>query len=334
MTTWTERYLVAVLKSIPEGKRAEVERELTSSIADAIEERVGAGEDRLAAERAVLEGLGEPSQLASGYTGRPNYLLGPELFPLYREFLPRLVAIIVPLAAVGLATARLLGGGNAADAVSAAISGAISVAIQLVFWTTVTFVFIERADAARDARAQMLAKAGRWTVDRLPDPSPGRVTAGDTVGEVITSLITIGALLFLRGISIPDASGAQLPLLDPQNTNFLYPLLIGVLLANALIHVVVFAIGRWTMPMFSMFAIVEVAFAAPLVWAALNGTLINPAFASEVGYPPLADGNGPAMLAIAVVTTLVTGWEIVSAFLKARGTRPLGSLVRELRSSI
>ncbi len=333
MTGWTERYLAAVLGSIPDAKRADVERELRSSIADAVEERVAAGEDRPAAERAVLEGLGEPSRLASGYTGRPNYLLGPELFPLYRELLPRLVSIVVPLAAVGLAAARLLGGGNAADAVSAALSGAVSVAIQLVFWTTVTFVFLERADAARDARTEMLAKAGTWTVDRLPDPAPGRVTASETVGEVVTSLITIGGLLFLRSISIPDGSGTQLPLLDPQNTNLWYPLLIGVLLANTLIHVVVFAIGRWTMPMFAAFAIVEISFAAPLVWLAMNGTLINPAFAQEVGYPQLAEGDAPAMLAIAVVTTLVTGWELASAFLRARGGRPLGSLVRDLRLS-
>jgi hypothetical protein len=51
MNSWTERYLAAALRSIPEPKRADVERELRSSIADAVEERVAAGEDRLAAER-------------------------------------------------------------------------------------------------------------------------------------------------------------------------------------------------------------------------------------------------------------------------------------------
>jgi len=330
-TSWTERYMAAVLKGIPDAKRADVERELRSSIADAVEERVAAGEDRLSAERSVLEELGEPGGLASGYTGRPNYLLGPELFPLYRELLPRLVAVVVPLAAVGLAVVRLLGGGNAADAISAAVSGGVMVAIQLVFWTTVTFVFLERADAARDARNEMLAKAGTWTVDRLPDPAPGRVTASETVGEVVTSLITIGGLLFLRSISIPDAYGTQVPLFDPAITTLWYPLLIGALLANALVHAVVFTIGRWTMPVFGIFAIVQMAFAAPLVWVALNGTLVNPAFAREIGYPALAEGDAPAMLAIAVVTTVVTGWELASAFVRARGGRPLGSLVRDLR---
>jgi hypothetical protein len=39
------------------------------------------------------------------------------------------------------------------------------------------------------------------------------------------------------------------------------------------------------------------------------------------------------MLAIAVFTTLVTGWEIVSAFLRARGSQPLGARIRAARRS-
>lgn len=333
MTSWTERYLAEALKSIPEAKRADVEQELRSSIADAVEERVAAGEDRAAAERAVLEGLGDPAQLASAYTGRPNYLLGPELFPLWRAFLPRLIAIIVPLAGVGLAVVKLLAGGGFDDAIEAGISGAITVAIQIAFWTTITFIFLERADAARDARTEIIAKAGKWTVDRLPEPTPGRVTAGEVVGEIVTILITIGGLLFLRSISVPDASGAEIPLFEPAWVNFWYPVFIGVLLAQAVLHIAVFAVGRWTMPLFAVFAGLEIAFAAPLVWLALNGSLVNPAFAAQIGYPPLADGNAPAMLAIAVVTTLVTGWELVSAFLRARGSRPLSSIFRTARRS-
>lgn len=331
MTSWTERYLAAALKSIPSAKRVDVEQELRSSIADAVEERVAAGEDRAAAERAVLEGLGDPAQLASAYTGRPNYLLGPELYPLYREFLPRLIAIVVPLAAVGLAVVKLLAGGGFDDAIGAGISGAITVAIQLAFWTTITFIFLERADAAREAKTEIIAKAGKWTVDRLPEPAPGRVTAGEVVGEIVTSLLTVGGLLFLRSISVLDPAGAEIPLLEPALVNFWYPVFIGVLLAQAVLHIAVFAAGRWTMPLFAVFAVLEIAFAAPLVWLALNGTLINPAFAAQVGYPPLAEGDAPAMLAIAVVATLVTGWELVSAFLRARGGGPLSSMFRDLR---
>src|SRR5213594_473675 len=105
--TWTQRYLAAVLHSIPEPKRTDVERELRSSIADAVEERVAAGEEAVAAERAVLEGLGDPAQLAGAYTGQPTYLIGPELFPLYRRFVPRLIAVLVPIAAIVMMVVKL-----------------------------------------------------------------------------------------------------------------------------------------------------------------------------------------------------------------------------------
>ena len=71
MTQPTEQYLAAALRGIPEKKRADVERELRSSIADAVEDRVANGEDRDAAEKAVLEGLGDPARLAAGMTGTP-----------------------------------------------------------------------------------------------------------------------------------------------------------------------------------------------------------------------------------------------------------------------
>ena len=208
MSSWTERYLAVALRSIPDPKRVDLEQELRSSIADAVEERVAAGEDRLAAERAVLQGLGDPAQLAAAYTGRPAYLIGPELFPLYRQFVPRLIAVVVPLAAVVMAAVKLAGGGSYSDAIAAGISGAIGVTIQIAFWATVTFVFLEWADSARKARTEIVAATGRWTLERLPELSAARVTAKESVGEIVTVLITIGGLLFLRSLGTTDASGS------------------------------------------------------------------------------------------------------------------------------
>ena len=334
MTSWTERYLGEALRSIPDSSRKDVERELRSSIDDAIEEQVEAGHDRLAAERSVLEGLGDPTRLAAAYSGRPNYLIGPDLFPLYRQVVPRLIAVVVPIAALVVAAARVLGGGSYPDAIAAGISVAITVAIQLAFWSTATFVFLERADAARAARTQLVTSTGRWTLERLPEPTKTRVTAGEVVGEVITVLITIGGLLFLNSLATTGPGGADIKLLDPALTTFWLPAFVVILAAVGVLHVMAFVVGRWTMPLAVVHAIVEIAFAVPLVKLALDGTLVNPAFAAHVGYPPLAEGDAPAMLAIAVVTTLVTGWEIVSVFLRARDGQALGATIRSWGRSI
>jgi hypothetical protein len=333
MTSWTERYLAAALRSIPDDKRADLERELRSSIADAVEERVAAGEDRLAAERAVLEDLGDPAQLAAAYTGRPTYLIGPELFPLYRQFVPRLIAVVVPLAAVVMAAVNLAGGGSYSDAIAAGISGAISVTIQIAFWATVTFVFLEWADSARKARTEIVSATGRWTLERLPELSAARVTAKESVGEIVTVLITIGGLLFLRSLGTTDASGSEVPLFAPAFTDFWFPALLAVLAAMAVLHVMVYIVGRWTMALAVGHAALRVAFALPLIVLALNGKLVNPSFAAQIGWPSLAEGNGPAMLAVAIGTTLVGGWEILKPFLRARRAGGSGPLVGASRRS-
>ena len=325
---WTDRYLAVVLRSIPEDKRADVERELRSSITDAIDERVGAGEDAVAAERTVLEGLGDPSKLAAGYTGRPNHLIGPELFPLYRFIIPRLAAAGVPIAAVVLAAVELLRGGSYGDAIGAGISAGIMVGIQIAFWGTLIFVVLERADAAREAREEIVAKTGTWRLDYLPEPAPGRVTAREAVGEVITVLITIGGLFLFRELSVASGAGPEIPLASPEVTLFWFPVLLAVLVGLAALQFVVYIAGRWTLTLAGVFAALELAWAVPIVWLALTGQLINPAFAVHIGYPGLTEGNGVAMLSIAVATTLVTAWEIVSAFLRARGARPLASIFR------
>ena len=325
---WTDRYLAAVLRSIPEDKRADVERELRSSITDAIDERVGAGEDVVAAERSVLEGLGDPSKLAAGYTGRPNHLIGPELFPLYRFIVPRLIAAAMPIAGLILAAVELLRGGDYGDAVGAGISGAINVAIMIAFWATLTFVVLERADAAREAREEIVAKTGTWRLEYLPETAPGRVTAGEAFGEVISVLITIGGLFLFRELAVSSGAGPEIPLAGPDVTLFWFPVLLAVLVGLAVLQFVVYIAGRWTMTLAGVFAALELAFAVPMVWLALTGRLINPAFAEHIGYPGLTAGDGVVMLSIAVGATLVTAWEIIGAFLRARGARPLGSIFR------
>jgi hypothetical protein len=65
-------------------------------------------------------------------------------------------------------------------------------------------------------------------------------------------------------------------------------------------------------------AVLQLAIGAIFVGLALAGMVINPAFAAEVGWPPLADGTGPVMVWASVGVTLVTGWEIWDGFRMAR----------------
>jgi hypothetical protein len=329
--TLTERYLAATLRGIPDGQRADVERELRSSITDAVEDRVEAGEERAVAEKAVLEGLGSPTTLAASYSGRPMYLIGPDMFPAYRHILVMLVAIVVPVVAVIQTAVGIGGAGDYVDALLGGLAAALNIGVQLAFWVTVVFVVLERAEFAREARSEIAVATSRWTVDMLPATTEDRVTIGEVASEVFTTLLTIGGLFFLRDLAwTTEADGAALSVLNPDLTAFWLPALIILMAAIGGIWVVVYLVGRWTVPLVTAFAILESAFAVPVIVLALKGAIINPAFAEEIGWRPLAEGDGPAMLALAAGVLLVTAWEIISAV--RRAIRSRGSVPKEVPS--
>lgn len=319
MTDLTERYLAAALKGIPERQRADTERELRSSIADGIEDRIAAGDDATAAERAVLEGLGDPIRLAAGMSGSPLHLIGPELFIEYRRLLTMLLVISMPIVGVVQVGVALAGGDDLVGSLVAGAIGAWTVGVHIFFWVTLTFAAIERFDAMRDARTEIVRASGRWTVDRLPALPPGRVGAGEAVGEVVTMIISIAGLVFLSTVVwFRDDSGDPIFLFNPDVWGAVGPFLIGAYVALAVLHIVIFMAGRWTMALAGAHAILQVAVAAPVVALALAGTLINPAFADAVGWPPLAHGNGVMMLSVAAAVALVTAWEVFDGFRRAR----------------
>lgn len=313
----TERYLDAALRGVPANQRDDVARELRSSVADAVEDRVAAGEDPLAAERSVLEGLGDPTRFAAGISGRPLYLIGPDLFVEYRRLLLLLLGIVVPIVGVVAAAVNLAEGGGWVDALVAGMLGAFTVALHLCFWVTLAFALIERAESARDARLEISKAGGRWTVDQLPAADGARIGAGEVIGEVLTALLTIGALILASGFAIPGAGGETIPLVAPEIRPFI-PVLVAFLASIAGVQVVVYLVGRWTFPLAVAYSVLNVAFAAPVISWALTGMLINPDFAQEIGWPPLADGRGVVMLSIAAGVFLVTAYEVVDAFRRAR----------------
>lgn len=311
----TERYLSEVLRHIPERQRSDVERELRSSIGDAVDDRVGAGEERSAAERTVLENLGDPARLAASMSGRPMYLIGPELFPHWRRLITLLLSIVVPIVGIALGVVEIASGGTVGEAIVRGAGAALNVAVHLAFWVTLVFAVGERVDAGKQA---VLDASGKWSVDQLPKLATGRITVSEMVGEILTLVITIGGLLVLLSLTFTNsARGQQVTILEPSLVSFWLPVLVAVLGALIVVQLVVFKIGRWTVPLAVVFTVLELAFALPIVYLALNGRLVNPEFAAMVNYPPLSEGDGTVMIIIAIGVVLVTAWEIFDAFRRA-----------------
>lgn len=92
---YVERYLYAIKKYLPTGKRHEVINELRSHLEEEIEARMAEGLDRGTAECEVLEMMGPPAKTAAGYFPARGNVAG-ELVPLM-FLLMRILAITLPL---------------------------------------------------------------------------------------------------------------------------------------------------------------------------------------------------------------------------------------------
>ena len=317
MSSFTDRYVAVVLAGIRQNK-ADVERELRSSIADAIDDRVGAGEDVEGAERAVLQGLGDPARMSAEMTGRPMYLIGPDIFPAYRALLGLLLAIVPAIVGVVAAVAEFMSSTNVGEIILAGVGAALNVAVHLGFWVTLIFALVERFDTAKQATGELRAATSSWNVDDLPPLETGRISIGDTVGESFGNIAAIVGLLVLQAFTWTDSQTGEVnPLLEPSVSPVLIPYLVAIMASLIGFRVVLYLVGRWTISLAAANAVLNLAFAIPVVYLALNGLLINPAFAHSIGWPELASGNGWVMLITAAIAILVTAWEVFDGFRQA-----------------
>jgi hypothetical protein len=316
MTSLTDRYLTAALGGVPRDKRTDVERELRSSIADAIDDRTGAGEDPSRAEVDVLENLGDPAILAARIAGRPLWIVGPELYPAWRRLMVMLLPIALAAVVVVQAVLAIVNHASVGQIIVQSLGGALMVGVQLTFWVTLVFALWERYGSTQELRAG-LGITGRWTIDRLPVPATGRMSVSDLVTELITDIVSIGGLVVLSQIQV-TVDGSDVPLLAADFRTFWVPFLIAVLTLLALLQVGVYARGRWTIRLAGVNALLGVAFAAPVVVLAVQGRIVDPAFGAAVGWPALSSGDGITMIIVAVSVALVTAWDILDAYRKAR----------------
>jgi hypothetical protein len=317
MTDLTDRYLGAALDGVPRAKRSDVERELRSSIADAIDDRTAAGEDPTTAEVEVLEGMGDPGILASRLAGRVPWIVGPEIFPLWRRLMVMLLPVALAVVGVVQAVLAIVNDSTVGEVILQTVGGMLMVGVQLVFWVTLVFAAWERIASSEEIRKDLGLSTGRWTVARLPVPATGRMTASDLVTELITNILCIVGLVVLAQIQVVE-DGVQVPLLADGFRTFWVPVLAATLVVQALLQIVVFTRGRWTTGLAGLNAVIGIAFAAPIVVLALQGRILDPAFGGAIGFPQLGAADGITMILVAVGVTLVTAWDILDAFRKAR----------------
>jgi hypothetical protein len=307
-TTLVDRYVYTALRRVPEQQRADIDRELRASIDDAVDARVEAGESREAAiERTLLE-LGDPDRLADSYAGRQNFLIGPELYGVWRRSLLMLLTTVLPIVVVTVAVIQLFADDvTAGDVIGGAIGTILNVGVHMAFWTTLGFAIVERTGAGK---ADLTVP---WSLSRLPRYEPGVMTRVELGVNLVWPFLLIAALV-LQQFTFTDE-----PLLDPANWSFWWPALIVLIALKGVWAGWVYRLGRWTRPVAVVNAVLAVATAAVMVYLLNADKFFNPAFGGFADAD--VDLQGWVSLAVTVAVVLSAAWDIFDITRKTEQAR-------------
>lgn len=306
----TDRYVWAVLKSLPESKRVDIDRELRGSIADDVDARVASGDDPAAAERAVLTELGEPGALARSYTGRVLALIGPDLYPAYVALLKMLYVVVLPIVTIVHLVVQAFAGTEPGGLIGGTVAIVFSLVVHLGFWTTLVFAIAERAGTSM--KNVPTIDDGPFDPEQLPSIA---TETGGSRSDFIASLLFLAlipiALVWQQMSSVfQEADGRPIPVIDPALWSFWLPYFLVLTAASIVFAVVLFLRGRWTWPLVAVNAVLTVLTTAPLVWLIATGQLLNEPFLDRLGWTDYFAAGSPGATASSIAFVAIAGWAI------------------------
>jgi len=310
MTTLIDRYVLTAVRHVPEKQRADIDRELRASIDDAVDARLEAGEDRDAAIDATLRELGDPRRLADQYADRPQYLIGPDMYPVWRGVMKMLFTIVLPIVVVVLQTIHALADPHLGRLIGTTIGLTLTIGAHMAFWTTAVFWILERTGVGRHDLV-----AGEWAPEHLPKYDARVLTLPQLAAQIVWPVL-LGTALVLQQFMFTDE-----PVLDPANWTFWWPYLLVTFALSVAYGVWVFRKAAWSHAVTVANAVLSLAIAVPVVWLLATDRFFNPAFLDSLNWGEV-DDPGRWLTRIVLFSVIVgTAFGIVDTAVKAERAR-------------
>ena len=249
-------YIQEVTRRLPEKTREDIALELRSTIEDMLPE--SHNEEDV---KTVLQKMGNPAALASGYRDRPMHLIGPRYYDAYITLLKMVLPIAALVTFISVLVEYISGftGEKAILLAVMEITGygiwrVIEVLIQTFFWMTVVFAVVERVE--KDKHGQPLTLSlQEWTPDELKNITYIPKQKAISKSEVFLGLswTAIWATLYFYAnqlFGIYEGGGESLTLVTPaldQDILLQYwPLAIALIVFEVAFTLYKFIIGQWT----------------------------------------------------------------------------------------
>ena len=320
--TLTDRYVDAVIRTIGEKQRADVAAELRASITDQIEARIEEGETTEDAERAVLTSLGDPDELAAGYSDRQLFLIGPRYYLTWWRLLKLLLWIVPVCVAFAVALGQVLSGAGVGEVIGSTWGITLSVVAHVAFWTTVVFAILDRTTSPADAGI------AEWSLDRLPVPRPKGAGLGDMLASIILSLLLIGVVLWdvIAGAAYIDGAGYDgvwMQVLHPDLWPGWILALIALQALEVALAIAVYLRHGWSYRLATVNAVLALAYVAGTLWLISRDALVNPELIVALTALGGEDLEVVIPVLIAFFAVGIAIWDAIDGFLKARSARGL-----------
>jgi hypothetical protein len=285
-------YIQEVTRRLPEKSREDIALELRSTIEDMLPDDY-TEED----VKSVLEKMGNPAILASGYLDRPMHLIGPRYFDVYIN----LLKIILPIAAVIslislIATTMFSYSGDEAalniilDLAGHGIWEVLSTGIQVFFWLTVVFAIIERTDH-KQSQTPLTACFKEWTPDDLNNiPFIPKEKAISKV-EVFLGLLwtAIWASVYfnaasLLGVYEKGSNGLEFvtPTFNQAVLISYWPLVVIVIGLEIALDMYKLKTGHWNRKIAVLNTVMHVVSSVVFIIVISNNQLFNPTFVTYI----------------------------------------------------
>lgn len=281
----TEIYIQEVTRRLPEKNREDIALELRSTIGDMLPDDYNEHD-----VKEVLEKLGNPAALASGYRDQPMHLIGPRYFDVYLSLLKMIIPIAAVVAVISMIAEYFIrfGGEEAVLNVVLNLMGEgiwkiIEVGIHVFFWLTVVFVILERTDKGKEQHP-LSASLKKWTPEDLKTviyiPKKKAITKLEVFGYLMWTAIWATLYFYanhLLGIYEGGGEGLKfvMPALNQDVLLRYWPFVIVVIALEIGLALYKLLKGQWTKKVAIFNTIVELFATVVFIVIVSNPNLMN-----------------------------------------------------------
>ncbi len=283
-----EIYIQEVTRRLPEKNREDIELELRSTIEDMLPNNYSEEDVKV-----VLEKLGNPVTLASGYRDQPMHLIGPRYFDIYIALLKMILPIATVISLISIIAEYFIGynGDEAVINVVLDITGfgiwrIIEVGIQIFFWLTLTFVILERTDKRRDDQP-LTASLIKWTPDDLKNiiyiPKKKAISKFEIFGSLMWTAIWATLYFYahhLVGIYKGGRNGLEFitPILNQEVLLSYWPIVVIIIGLEIVVALYKLIKGKWTKNMAICNTVLQLIGTIVFIVILLNPNLLSKEF--------------------------------------------------------